>query len=405
MGNMWNAYTDRDSVVYYGIAPSRDAGKAASLLTDMFQHPAVSGPRVKQELAAVENEMIYGDGSLRGEEWHIGEQLLFGTNDKTNNVIGTRKNVESATTKDLKAYHDKYFVGKNTVALVEGDPKHLPLETLRKELGKLPVGSRVNNNSIHPSVVPGQSIQAVNDTSSGTVRINAMLPVPTETLAGLKTPAKLITSSLGEALNNRLRRYDHLTYGAGVSLDPADETTSPTNFVLSATADVAPENAKHAMTDLVKTLKDARDGFGDKTFEANKQQYLARIRAQEPNPYTVSERAEDAFQDALLSPGVEIPEGGEVDMRRSMAARVGAIDAKQFAQDAGSLIDLSNMKVLAVGPVGDGADLRSGIREAGLDTAGIKMNPVDLSYYKDMGIAVPKGVTTERKTGSDQHPH
>jgi predicted Zn-dependent peptidase len=392
MGNNWNAYTDQDSIVYYGVFPQRDAAKGAALIGDMYKHPALTGKRVPQEKAAVQNEMIYWDGSLQGEDWHLQARLLFGDTPATNNIIGTRPSTDAITSKDMRAFHDRYFTGKNTVALVEGDPAHLPLATLRRELGALPAGERLDNDNVHPVPVPGKAMQVVNDPTTGTVRLNVSVPVDAKVVDGMKTPQSLLTTSLGETLNNRLRRYHHLTYGAKATLDPADETSKPTSWVLNVSANVAPENAQRAMTDLVATLKDARDGFGPKTLEQHKQEVLSNVRGRDVVDPTVSERAEDAFQSALRTEGVDIPPARAENEARSVRARIGAVDLKTFAKDAGKVIDLSNLKVLATGPLPDGgASLKAAIEQAGVDTAGMRMNPLDLSMYRDMGIAVPPG--------------
>ncbi len=104
MGENWNAYTDRDSVVFYGVAPNADAKRAASLLVDMFKNPNTSARRVEQERAAVINEMSFRGGALADEGWNIADRLMFGTRPETNNIIGTKSSVNAITARDLKAW-------------------------------------------------------------------------------------------------------------------------------------------------------------------------------------------------------------------------------------------------------------------------------------------------------------
>lgn len=389
MGGMWNAYTDRDSIVFYGVAPKKDATTAATMLTDMFKHPkTVAGASFEQERAAVKNEMIYYDSSLAGEVDNVAERLVFGEHPLTNTIIGTRGSVDRIVPADLRTFHQQYFTGRNTVALVEGDPKSLPLDTLRRELGQLPAGARVDNDSDHAPVIPGQAMQVINDPSSGTVQLNVLLPIENAKLDKMKTPPKLLLSELGDVLNNRLRRTKDLTYGVDVKLDPADESSDPTHSILSISTSVFPENAEKMLTSLVSTLQDGADGFGAKTFDLAKKGLLARIASKDVTQPTITDRAEDAFQSALQTAGVEIPPA------TAPAAKLGKIrnaSAKDFAHDAGTLLNLSNMKLLATGPIADtGTALRGALREAGINTRKMQINPVDLTTYRDAGTPIPK---------------
>ena len=96
-----------------------------------------------------------------------------------------------------------------------------------------------------------KALQVVNDPTTGTVRLHVTIPISADKLDAMKTPQKLITTSISETLNNRLRRYHHLTYGAKATFEPGDDTTNPTSWGLHLTANVAPENADRAMRDLV----------------------------------------------------------------------------------------------------------------------------------------------------------
>ena len=394
-GNNWNAWTNQSEVVFWGIIPGKQAKLGAELVTDMFQHPATTGKRVPQERAAVENEMVYWDGTLAGQKDDLQMRLLYGDTAATNNVIGTRKSVDTITSTDLQDFHKQYFVGRNTIALIDGDPKHLELDTIRRELGKLPAGARVDNTQILPEVVKGRALQVVNEDTSGTVDLNVMLPVSSETLdaAGSAGTIKLLTSALNSRLNDRLRRNDHLTYGVSAKLEPAADNQS----VLHVTTNVAAPLASKALEDIVATLTDARDGFGPKTLEKDRTELLSRLRTLDPTPApTTSDIADAAFTDALYHPGISVPTAADLagPSPRSLAASIGKVTGEQFAHAASSLVDLANLKVLAIGNLGDGgAQLLSGLEAAGIGAGTVQLNPVSLATYRDMGIAVPRNST------------
>lgn len=391
LGGDWNAWTNQAQVVFYGVVPGAQATQGASLLTDMFRNPKLSGPQLEQELAAVKNEMVYWGGSARDEAGSVQEKLLFGEHPAVNNIIGSRKSVDRIEPSDLRAWHDQHFVGRNTVALVEGDPERLPLDTIRRELGKLAPGARVDNSGIEAPLVPGQALQVLNDPASSTVKLTLMLPVETETLAGLETPSSLLLTGLSDRLNSNLRRQGNLTYGVGAKILPGDATS-----VLEVTTNVAREHAQSAVERIVETLTDARDGFGPKTFATHKASVLAALRASEQGtPLTASERASIAFDDALASGGTDVlPADMGDDGVGEMRHALGRVTAADFARDAGSLIRFDDMKLLAEGALDDGgASLLKGLRDAGIETKGFAINPVDLTQLKDMGLRVTKDTT------------
>jgi len=75
------------------------------------------------------------------------------------------------------------------VALVEGDPARLPLDTIRRELGKLPPGARVAQDGDEPPILPGQALQVLNDPADATVGLQLVMPIASAALAEAKSSA------------------------------------------------------------------------------------------------------------------------------------------------------------------------------------------------------------------------
>ncbi|MCW2925110.1 MAG: putative zinc protease [Thermoleophilia bacterium] len=403
-GNNWNAWTNQSEVVFWGIIPSKDAKRGAELITDMFTNAATTGKCVPQERAAVENEMVSSDGTLVGQTEDLAQRLLYGDGPATNNVIGTRQSVDAITSKDLQAFHHNYFVGRNTIALVDGAPSHLQLDTIRRELSKLPAGARVDNSSIKAQVTKGPALQVINQDTSGTVALDVLVPVPQSTLDQVGSPAavKLLTSALSSRMNDRLRRSDHLTYGVGVKVEPGAGTTEDQS-VLRVQTNVASKYAKQALEDIVSTLRDARDGFGPKTFEKDRTELRARLKTKDPVPEaTTSELADETFTNALYGPGIEVvtPEDAKAPAPGVMQRALARLTPAQFNAAAAKVVSLDDIKVLAIGQLPDGgAQLLDALEAAGIKQGDVTRNPLDLQVYADQGIGVPKDVTPPLKRG------
>jgi predicted Zn-dependent peptidase len=386
LGGIWNAYTNQQSVVYYGVVPKQSAETGAALLTDMFANPNLSAEAVSQERAAVKNEILYRR-PMGIDSYEAFQGMVFGSSPRANNIIGTAKSIDAITTKDLKTYHQNYFNGRNTVVLVEGDAKSLPLDTIRAELSKLPAGGRVDHSGEQLKVVPGKAIQQIPGDDTDAVELAIALPISREAYEKVSPlERRLVQTSLNEVLHERMRRHHDLTYGTSASFMLDDASDGALLVIETA---VAPDAVRAATRDMLAIAEDARDGFGPKTLEAHKQIITSRLTMKEPSTTVVeplvADRAEQAFQDALTKPGVTIPPGDAVKPKTTGAQRAAntremkkldAITPKQFAQAASSLVSLEDAKILVVGD-GTAADVRAGMRDAGIDTKGVKsLDPI-----------------------------
>lgn len=380
LGGYWNAYTDQDSVVYFGVVPGAQAERGAELLVDMFRHPNLAKDALEQERAAVQNEIRFRT-PVGVPTWEAFNELVYGDDPRTNNIIGTPQSVDAITAKDLKSYHSSYFTGRNTVALVEGDRRNLPLDTLREQLGKLPAGARVDNAVETATIERGRAIKQIPGVE-GAVELAVALPFSKEAFESIDPIRRsLVKESLADVLHTRMRRHHDLTYGvrAGFSID---DTADGAMLVIETT--VAPEAVRAATKDIFSIVQDARDGFGAKALQGHKRSLASFLRQRDVNLETirpkVSNVAEQAFQSALTTGKVSVGSLEPVapkSARTQKAAltkeisKLNAIAGAQFAKAAAQLISLDDAKVLVVGD-GDVADVRAGMRDAGIDTKGVK---------------------------------
>ena len=159
---------------------------------------------------------------------------------------------------------------------------------------------------------------------------------------------------------------------------------------LTVSTTVTRANAQDALARIVDTLQDASDGFGPKAFDLAKDEMISRTRMTEKPDETVSSEADEMFDKLLQSPLADkLPPLDFDDLDAKAAVRqIRKLKPSDVADVGSSLIDMSNMKVLAVGNVGDGRDIRAGLRDAGVNTRAMDKNPVSLSMYRQMGLKV-----------------
>jgi len=180
---------------------------------------------------------------------------------------------------------------------------------------------------------------------------------------------------------------------------PADDTDAPGAYVMSVQTQVAKGGENQALADIMKVLQGTHDGIGAKTFATQKQAVLAGVAKRDPAELTasVSDLAEEAFQGALVAEGVQVGDAQSPDPTNALRHAIGRANDDQFGRDASALIDFTNLKVMAHGDLADGGrGLVKALQTAGIDTAGISMNPVDMTPYRDQGIPVPGDAVPKR---------
>ncbi|MBC7460683.1 MAG: hypothetical protein H7287_04915, partial [Thermoleophilia bacterium] len=137
-----------------------------------------------------------------------------------------------------------------------------------------------------------------------------------------------------------------------------------------------------------------------KTFRTNQDSVLGQVRAMDPAEFTssISDQAEATFQQALVAGGAEVVPADGGDPRSQLRYDIGHATNEQFGADAAKLIDFSNLKVMAHGNLPDGGKgLAAALTAAGVDTAGLTMNPVNLDLYSGQGIPVGKDAAPARR--------
>ena len=151
-----NASTSHSMVNFpvFGANPSSyllpgNFGESMRIVTDMMFFPLHREEDIEKERAIIQREREEREGANRGHPFYrqrkvVGSRLYGNNLFLLREVIGTEDSIDNLTAARLKEYHEKYFVGNNTVLSLGGE---LNGESgVRKQIleviGQIPAGER-----------------------------------------------------------------------------------------------------------------------------------------------------------------------------------------------------------------------------------------------------------------------
>ena len=142
VGGEVDAYTSRDKTGYTTSAPSRYAGRALELLTDMLFQPTFPEAEMQKEKQVVREELeMYEDTPEESlmDEFH---RLQYPEQPLGHNILGTRESLEGLRPADLQRFHQQYYRPENMVVAIVGKvtPRRLA-QLIRQYLEPIPAST------------------------------------------------------------------------------------------------------------------------------------------------------------------------------------------------------------------------------------------------------------------------
>lgn len=360
MGGQLNAYTGAGETVLTVDVPSEHSGRASDMLIDMYRNPNLSAGSVAKEQRAVEHEirMKAGEGaSWVGDEW---TRMLAGTTAGADIWGGTR-DASRVTVGDAKAWAERNLVGANTVMVVDGDPKSVPLDRIREQLSRLPAGTRATEREAETFMQGGSQVTAAPSGGDVNATVNVAVPIHRDAIRRLEAVTKpgvmpVLDVILGSTLNARLRGDRHMTYGVRSGADPTG---------VQVQTEVHPSQADDAVEQITRTIRRLPESTDVESLRSAK----AVLRSQldmDPKALDPGSQVDLALEQALAGEEqISITDPRAVsDMRRDLD-RVTLDDVRAAARALGNI---DEAKVMAHGNVRASAKpLVEALRRGGAD--------------------------------------
>ena len=165
-GGYLNAFTSKENTCYYGRGLISNLPRTFDVISDMIQNPAFKSAEIKKEIGIVIDEL--NDINDNPEELIFDkfEEILFTGNSLSMPIIGTEKNIQGFSQKDLFNFIDEKYSFNNMLIAASGNVEHEKLIRLIdkyfiKDLGLRSVKRKLLNIAPAPDHLIKKSVQQV----------------------------------------------------------------------------------------------------------------------------------------------------------------------------------------------------------------------------------------------------
>jgi len=121
VGGELNAYTNKDTTVYYSALQKEHFSKAVDLLTDIVFNSTYPQTEIDKEVEVICDEIESYNDSPAELIYDEFENTLFQGHPLGHNILGTAERVRSFTTEDALRFTGEYYVPENTIFFCFGD--------------------------------------------------------------------------------------------------------------------------------------------------------------------------------------------------------------------------------------------------------------------------------------------
>ncbi|HRY36464.1 MAG TPA: pitrilysin family protein [Candidatus Magasanikbacteria bacterium] len=120
-GAEFNAFTGKDSTVYYIKIDGKKINLALDLLSDMVFNSKIEKEEVQKEKGVIFEEKKMYEDNPRMHVDSLFEEVMYGKNDLGRDIVGTNKSLKDLTREDLWNYYRGSYVPENAFIGVAGN--------------------------------------------------------------------------------------------------------------------------------------------------------------------------------------------------------------------------------------------------------------------------------------------
>lgn len=121
IGGELNAYTNKDTTVYYSALLKEHFPKAVDLLSDIVFNSVYPQSEIDKEVEVICDEIESYNDSPAELIYDDFENTIFQGHPLGHNILGTAERVRSFTTADAKRFTSKYYTPQNSIFFCHGD--------------------------------------------------------------------------------------------------------------------------------------------------------------------------------------------------------------------------------------------------------------------------------------------
>lgn len=121
VGGELNAYTNKESTVYYAAIQRKHLKRAIDLLTDMVFHSVFPRHEIEKEKEVICDEIESYNDSPAELIYDEFENIIFRNHPLGHNILGTSEGVRAFTSEDAKRFTSRYYRPENAIFFIYGD--------------------------------------------------------------------------------------------------------------------------------------------------------------------------------------------------------------------------------------------------------------------------------------------
>jgi mitochondrial-processing peptidase subunit beta len=152
MGGHLNAYTSRESTVYYAKVFKKDVPKAVEILGDILQNSNLSDNSIAIERDVILREMQEVEGQIEEVIFDRLHETAFRGSPLGNTILGPVENIQSMTRETIANYIGTHYTAPRMVVAGAGEIDHKEFEaSVGKHFGNLPTTPTTTSSAEKPS--------------------------------------------------------------------------------------------------------------------------------------------------------------------------------------------------------------------------------------------------------------
>jgi predicted Zn-dependent peptidase len=285
IGADMNAYTSKDTTVYYLNGLGRDAPRMLEMLADVVLHSVFPEAEIEREREVLLQELIEYEEDPQSVVSQLLDVAAYGKQPLARPIIGTRRHIERIVRADLVDYVRRHYTGANLVVAAGGAVEPAQIEALAARLfGALPRGEENRGEA----VAHLGGLQSRRRAGISQVYTSIGLPLPSlrqDHQAGVLA-ATLFGGGMSAPLVDEVRERRGLAYHVASEAEASD-----VHGLLIIDAITQPAKLLEYMDTVGRLLKQQAEAIAPLQLERARNQLLVQAVHKQERPFSAIEAA------------------------------------------------------------------------------------------------------------------
>jgi predicted Zn-dependent peptidase len=277
VGGSLNAFTSEEETCYYAKVPARHAKRTFEILCDMVFYPLIAKKDVAKEQAVIIEEIKMYHDLPQYMVLDLLDSLVWPDHPLGKSLAGTPQSVSQMTQRDLKSFHQTYYIPENIVIALCGHFRHQDfIRLVREKAGHIQTKSEVPASAAVTAQQVKARVSFCHRAIEQTHLAIGVLGLPEDHPD--KYTLSLLNVLLGGNMSSRLFEEVRERRGLAYSIATSNKSMSDTGmFMVRAGVD------NHKLVDACEVILKELDRIqqrliSQKEFERAKEYYLGQVQ-------------------------------------------------------------------------------------------------------------------------------